>query len=176
MLFGLFFDRQNSMGAKKILVVDDSEICRKMAKHTLQQCGYDIVELSSALGLSRTLQKERPNLVLIDVNMPALQGDLAIEIVRRYGILRCPIVFYSDQPQERLAGLIEKTGANGFIPKDGDPQTLLSLVKKYINESAPQPLQKKKLISVVEEDFKPALPEESQLHLEEMSGTGPESR
>jgi CheY-like chemotaxis protein len=119
---------------QKILIVDDSEVCRELTKHILQQNGYEMAELNSALGLSRALQKERPDLVLIDVNMPALQGDLAIGIVRRYNILRCPIVFYSAQPPERLRELTEKTGANGFIHKDNDPNNLLFLVKKYLNE------------------------------------------
>ena len=65
---------------QKIIVVDDSEICRDTAQLMLEEAGFEVITLGSPLGFSKTLLAEKPHLALVDVSMPALKGN-RIELV-----------------------------------------------------------------------------------------------
>ena len=58
----------------KILLVDDSEFCRDMARLMLSPAGFTVLTIDSPLGFSKTLLQEKPDLALVDVTMPALNG------------------------------------------------------------------------------------------------------
>jgi CheY-like chemotaxis protein len=116
----------------KVLVVDDSEIAREVAALTLEEQGYQVVTMDSPLGFSNTLRKEQPDLVLMDISMPALQGDKLVELASRNVPAGCSIVLHSDRPEEELARLSAACGAKGFIRKTGDAREFLRLVQKFI--------------------------------------------
>ncbi len=118
--------------ARKILLVDDSEIARDVAKFVLQQEGYDVVALDTQFGFSQALNRERPDLVLIDVEMPALRGDQVVEVVLQHKLHRCPIVFHSDRPEAELRELVARTGASGFIRKSPNGDLLVEAVKRFL--------------------------------------------
>jgi len=69
--------------AQKILFVDDSDLCRDLTKMMLEDYGYEVVTLASGLGLSRALGREKPDLVLLDVSMPAVAGNQIVEVARQ---------------------------------------------------------------------------------------------
>lgn len=110
----------------KVLVVDDSEIIREATRTVLEEEGFEVIGLDSPTGFSRTLVQEKPDLVLMDVSMPTLNGDKLVEIALRSGLHHCPIVLFSDRPDVELARLVEECGATGYIRKSLD-LTLLSL-------------------------------------------------
>lgn len=114
----------------KILLVDDSEICRDTSRMMLEQAGFDVVALESPLGFSKALLKEKPDIALVDVGMPALQGDQLVSYARRHGAKqRCPILLFSAQPERKLAALVESCGADGYIKKSDDwPQMVRSIL------------------------------------------------
>jgi len=118
---------------RRILVVDDSEICRELVKLLLQSRGYDVITLDSPFGFGAAVAREQPDLVLVDVNMPALHGGKLVEVALQKGILSCPIVFHSDRPARELQSLVLSTGASGFIPKTNDADELVSRVEEYLN-------------------------------------------
>jgi CheY-like chemotaxis protein len=118
---------------RRILVVDDSEICRELVKLLLQSRGYDVITLDSPFGFGAAVAREQPDLVLVDVNMPALPGGKLVEVALQKGILSCPIVFHSDRPARELQSLVLSTGASGFISKTNDADELVSRVEEYLN-------------------------------------------
>jgi DNA-binding NtrC family response regulator len=117
---------------QKILIVDDSDLCRDLTRAMLEQYGYEVVTLDSGLGLSRALSKERPHLVLVDVSMPALSGHQLIEVARQNKLHRCPMVLFSDRPALELSALANKCGAAGFIPKTGNALALAQSVGRFL--------------------------------------------
>ena len=121
------------MASGKIIIVDDSEICREATAHKLRRLGYEVVLLSGPFGLGAAINQFRPNLVLVDVTMPALSGDQLVSIVGKDQKHPCPLVLYSDRPQDELARLVERSGAAGFIPKSADPGELVRLVDRYVS-------------------------------------------
>jgi CheY-like chemotaxis protein len=78
------------------------------------------------------MNERRPDLVLLDVNMPALSGDKVAAIVLKYRRYRCPVVFLSDRPSVELAALTASCGANGHINKTDDLDALANAVERYL--------------------------------------------
>ena len=119
--------------AKKILIVDDNQLILMMSKDILEGAGFEVAIQNSPLGVSETARKVQPDLVLLDVNMPALQGDQVLDILRKYEQMKgVPVIYFSDRPVEELAALTEKTGADGYIPKSSMGETLIDDVKRFM--------------------------------------------
>jgi CheY-like chemotaxis protein len=117
---------------RKILIVDDSEIVRDMVKLMLEDGGYDVVTVESPFGFNSALRNEQPDLVLVDVAMPALKGDKLVEIALRNELHRCPIVLFSDRPEADLQRLARSSGASGYICKTNDAASLLQQVARFL--------------------------------------------
>lgn len=120
----------------KILLVDDSEICRDTSQMMLEAAGFEVVALSSPLGFSKALLKEKPDIALVDVGMPALQGDQLVSYARRFGAKQgCPIVLFSAQSEPKLAALVETCGADGYIKKSDDWPATVRAILSYKSRS-----------------------------------------
>lgn len=119
---------------RKILLVDDSEIVRETVRLTLGEQGYEVVTLDGPFGFSRALLDERPDLVLMDVSMPALRGDRLAEVAKRSALHTCPIVLFSTHPEEELKALAAECGAAGYIRKTGNADLLLREIERVIAE------------------------------------------
>jgi CheY-like chemotaxis protein len=117
-----------------VVVVDDSEIVLEQVKYVLEGHGITVVTVNSPFGLSGALLRELPDLALVDITMPGLQGDKLVEIVMRHHdrSRQCPIVLYSDRPTEQLQTLAKSCGAAGFIRKTGDEAQLVRSVRRFL--------------------------------------------
>jgi CheY-like chemotaxis protein len=116
----------------KILVVDDSEIVCDSVCTMLEPRGYDVVALTSLFAFTQTLAAERPDLVLVDVSMPALNGDKLIEISRKHHENRYKMVLFSNRGQKELSTLAAQCGAVGYIQKTGDAERLAREVDVFL--------------------------------------------
>ncbi len=116
----------------KILIVDDSALVRDAVAMMLEEGGYAVVAMDSVFSFAQTLNAEKPDLVLIDVNMPAMKGDKLVEIAQKHHTVKCPIVLFSDRPPRELDTLARACGAAGFIQKTGNAERLLHSVASYL--------------------------------------------
>ena len=116
----------------KILVVDDSDLCRDLTRMMLEDFGYEVVTLDSGLGLSRALGREKPDLVLLDVSMPAVSGHQIVAVAQQHKLHRCPIVLFSDRPAGELSTLARNCGAAGFIAKTSNAHSLAQSVQRFL--------------------------------------------
>ena len=132
---------------RRVLFVDDSETCREVVKQQLQSRGYDVTTLDSPFGFGAAIARTNPDLVLVDVYMPALDGGKLVEVAIQKGICSCPIVFFSERPIRELQSLVLSTKATGFIVKTSDGDELARQVADYIDgtwqkrERAPESLR-----------------------------------
>jgi two-component system OmpR family response regulator len=120
------------MDRPTILIVDDSAVCRQAVRFQLEEGGYRVVELGTPFGFSNTLNRERPALVLLDVEMPAISGDQLARVALTHRVHQCPIVFHSNCAQERLTRLVRESGVAGFIIKGGDSAELLRSIARFL--------------------------------------------
>ncbi len=99
----------------------------------LEDEGFDVITMENPLVLAAAVRKERPDLVLIDVNMPAVTGDVVTGIVNSHGVTRrTPVVLYSDIPVEELAERARRCGASGFIRKTADEDDFVRRVRSFL--------------------------------------------
>ncbi len=120
--------------APKILVIDDSKTILISVKMTLMRGGYEVVTLESALNATAVIRAERPDLLLLDLSMPEVDGEDLLNIIRRFNILpTMKVVLHSDQEAHILQDVVTYAGADGFIQKTS-PEKLLALVDGWFSD------------------------------------------
>jgi CheY-like chemotaxis protein len=121
-------------GTKRILVVDDDPTTVKVISHFLQKESYQVsTSLSGVEGLKKAFQ-EVPDLILLDVMMPDLNGFQFLSIYRKVREnARTPVIILSSLSEEAdmLKGL--EIGAVDYITKPFSPQLLMAKIKKSLN-------------------------------------------
>ncbi|HJL16791.1 MAG TPA: response regulator [Sandaracinaceae bacterium LLY-WYZ-13_1] len=121
-----------------VLVLDDSEVCLELAREALERAGLRVVTSSSPLGASRLLRQSRPSCVVVDVSMPALDGDKLVEILRRASDRPLPILLHSDRSPDELRARAERCGADGVVHKEPDCRSLPGAVADAIRRATPR--------------------------------------
>jgi twitching motility two-component system response regulator PilG len=118
---------------KKILVVDDSPTTRKVVVLTLLQKGYKIFEAQDGLEALSKIDSERPDLILLDVVLPKMDGYKILSIVKDNKELKqIPVIMLTSKD-----GLINKVkgklaGSAAYLTKPFDPKELIETVRKFI--------------------------------------------
>ncbi len=119
----------------KVLIVDDDEIVLVATEILLIGAGFTVALEKSAFNLNATIQKDPPDLILMDVRMPALNGDRAVSILKRYDFSRdIPVLLFSDLEVEELRAMVEETGAVGYVKKSWGSGHLLDQVRRLIRQ------------------------------------------
>jgi CheY-like chemotaxis protein len=102
----------------KVLVVDDDAVSARVVEAVLKRIGHEVVLLDQALGAMSTIARDKPDVALIDVNMPGLGGDrLAKVLVAMHPGL--PVYLHSSLPASELEKIARASGATGFLKKGG---------------------------------------------------------
>jgi CheY-like chemotaxis protein len=110
----------------KVLIVDDEDDIRKIARLSLERVGgMHVIEAATGADGLRLAASERPDAILLDVMMPALDGPATLQSLRENpDTAAIPVVFLTAKAMpselERLKGL----GARGVLTKPFDPMTL----------------------------------------------------
>lgn len=100
----------------QVLVVDDDPIALAQLEERLSEMGYDVATRARALGTSSWILKNKPWLVVLDLEMPALSGQELADFLKSKG-LDTPIIIHSGKPEEELRRAVRITGALGAIQK-----------------------------------------------------------
>lgn len=119
----------------KVMVIDDSNTIRRSAKLFLSSAGYDIVEVEDGFEALSRIVEEAPNLVFIDVLMPNLDGLQTCQIIKRNpDFNNLPIIILSSKDGEfdKAKGLM--MGANDYLVKPFTKESIIRVVKQYLNK------------------------------------------
>ena len=116
-----------------ILTVDDSPSIRQMIKVTLSPVGHNVIEAGDgAQGLEKA-KASKPDLIITDLNMPAMNGLEFIRALRVLpGFVGVPIVFLTTESNESTKAEAKKAGATGWITKPFKQEQLLAVVSKLV--------------------------------------------
>ncbi|HSC49762.1 MAG TPA: response regulator [Gaiellaceae bacterium] len=116
-----------------VLIVDDDDRLREYVRVNLEMEGYTVREAGSAEEGMRVLDDSRPDLILLDVMMPQVDGwEMLQRIHDRHGVGAVPVVMFSGKVDERAAGEAAERGAQGFIGKPFDPRELIAQTKQLL--------------------------------------------
>jgi excisionase family DNA binding protein len=132
-----FLDRSGPGGRAKegpaILLVDDDSRVRELVRVTLEQEGYTVREAGSAAEGMASIEQERPDLVLLDVQMPQVDGwEMLRRLQDEYGTGAIPVVMFSGSAQEGSRAEAASRGARGFVGKPFDLQQLVDQTKAVV--------------------------------------------
>src|ERR671931_932708 len=121
------------MKRARILVVDDDADIRGLLRELLERASYDVVEASNGRDGLRTLYARSPDLVLLDVSMPELEGWQTLE--RNRDVSDVPVLMLTARAAEleKVRGL--KAGADDYVAKPFGGQELLARVEAHLRRA-----------------------------------------
>ena len=129
---------------RKLLVVDDDDSHRQLIRAMLSPLGFEICELGNSLQVARVIEQEHPDLLLLDVSMPGMDGWQVLEQVRR-DHHSLPVIMVSADAQEGQHAPDSPTLHNGYIIKPVRMSLLLENIARVLgldwrHEQTPEPL------------------------------------
>lgn len=129
---------QNTEGQfkPKVLVVDDDPLMRRIVTQSLDRATYDLVEAESGISGIQCAIEQRPDLILLDVMMPEMDGFEVIRRLRSHPMTQgIPIVLLTalGEMSEKVYGM--QLGADDYITKPFDPRELRARVQTHLKRS-----------------------------------------
>ena len=119
----------------KILVVDDEQAVRESLRRSLRFNGYEVLTANDGLEAVETVRAENPELVILDVMMPNMDGLEVCRTLRSEGWDRPILVLTArDGVSDRVAGL--DAGADDYLPKPFALEELLARVRSLVRRAA----------------------------------------
>ena len=115
----------------KILVVDDIEFIRLKISKMLKADGLDVVQAENGLRAIEVYQSERPDVVLMDITMPEMDGLTALKKIREIDI-QANVIMLTALDQESIILETIKSGARDFLPKPFDRERVLNAIHKLV--------------------------------------------
>lgn len=117
-----------------VLIAEDYADTRLMMRVCLRKFGYRVLEASDGLEAIEIARREHPDLILMDLNMPNLDGFTATRRIRAHAELRdVPIVAFSAYGPEYFGVEALAAGCNAYICTPFEPDSMRSLLSKLIN-------------------------------------------
>jgi excisionase family DNA binding protein len=128
-----FLERSGPGGAAKtgplILLVDDDDRVRELVRVNLEFEGYVVREAASAEAGLSAIEDARPDLILLDVMMPQVDGwEMLRRVQERHGVGAIPVLMFSGQVESQQEA--RERGAQGFVGKPFDLQQLIDQTKQ----------------------------------------------
>ncbi|MGA3196186.1 MAG: response regulator [Terriglobales bacterium] len=124
------------MDKTKILVVDDSPSMRKGLGVRLRANGYEVLSAEDAVSATATLVKERPDLVILDLGLPAGDGFVVMERLRKNDRLAStPVIVLTGREVAGNRDRAMQAGAAAFFQKPVDDAKLLFAIRKALDMS-----------------------------------------
>ena len=104
----------------RVLVVEDEAEILELLVHALQNAGYEVLQAEDGLTACRAIGSENPDLVLLDIMLPDLDGWEVCKLLRQHpdpGVAGIPVIMLTalNSPQDKYRGL--ELGADAFLPK-----------------------------------------------------------
>jgi DNA-binding response OmpR family regulator len=124
---------------KTVLIIDDDPTILETARRLLERDGLRAVVYSQGFNATNFAVRHRPDLVLIDVNMPFLSGDSLAGIFKRHDALNdIPLVLFSSNEEGALRRMAREIGALGYISKSEMGDGFSRRVQTFLISAGPR--------------------------------------
>ncbi len=120
---------------KKILVAEDSSVIINLTKSILQFENFDIIPVRNGNDVLKTLEKNEVVLVLMDINLPGMDGMECSKLIRANSnatISKLPIIAITGNYKNYTLDEFHKAGINEYLQKPLDYDLLVTTIKKYV--------------------------------------------
>jgi two-component system chemotaxis response regulator CheY len=115
----------------KILLVDDAAFMRMRCAKLLTENGYEVGEAENGQEAIHKYQSYRPDMVLMDITMPVMDGITATREIKALDA-NAKVVMVSALGQQTMVIEAIKAGAKDFVVKPFEPDKILATVKKFV--------------------------------------------
>lgn len=102
---------------KRILIVDDDKSHLSTTSALLELAGYEIKVHDTPFRTTEIIHTWRPDLVLLDINMPGLAGDRLCALIRANRRISTKVLLHSSNDENSLRLAVEENGADGYVCK-----------------------------------------------------------
>ena len=118
---------------KKILVIEDDPATLRLVDYSLKQEGYEIITASNGLEGIRKARGESPDLVILDVMLPGMDGfEICYRLRSEPTTAKLPILMFSAKAQEIDKDTGIKVGADDYLTKPSAPADIINRVEKLL--------------------------------------------
>jgi two-component system, cell cycle response regulator DivK len=120
---------------KRILVVEDQEDLRGVLRTLLTGSGYEMIEAADGREGVAKAKAERPDLILMDIQMPVMDGyDATRQIKTSAQTARIPIIAVSSFAMKGDEQKARASGCDSYVTKPYSPMQLLRVIRSYLGE------------------------------------------
>ena len=118
-----------------ILIVDDDPLIRELIERVLGEAGFGVVMAPDGITALRLLEEVKPDLILLDVMMPGLDGNHVIHEVREKSDL--PIIMLTAKSEDKDVYQSLAGGADDFIRKPFNAQEMVARIRTMLRRTSP---------------------------------------
>jgi two-component system, cell cycle response regulator DivK len=119
--------------SKRILVVEDQEDNRRILRDLLTSAGYEVIQAENGEEALAAAARERPDLILMDIQLPLLDGYEATRRIKADPDLRAiPIIVVTSYALSGDEGKARAAGCDAYVTKPYSPRVLLAKIREYV--------------------------------------------
>ncbi len=119
--------------SKRILIIEDQEDNRAILRDLLSQAGYELIEAVDGEEGVELAQSERPDLILMDIQLPLIDGYEATRRIKAKPELKSiPIIAVTSYALSGDEAKARAAGCDGYVTKPFSPRDLLAKVRAYL--------------------------------------------
>jgi CheY-like chemotaxis protein len=125
------------LGPIPILVIDDSDIDRQVMSDLLSAAGFLVHALPSPIGATRKARELRVRAVVVDQNLPSLDGSKLAALFRSTASMQeLPVVLVSSSEEIGMQAIAREAKADAFVSKQHLHDQLVATVRRLVNKAA----------------------------------------
>ncbi|HYL81955.1 MAG TPA: response regulator [Candidatus Acidoferrum sp.] len=119
--------------SKRILVIEDQEDNRRILRDLLTSAGFDLVEATTGEEGVALAESQRPDLILMDIQLPGLDGYEATRRIKANSVLRqIPVIAVTSYALSGDEVKAREAGCDDYVTKPFSPRALLAKVREYL--------------------------------------------
>ena len=120
--------------AATILLVDDELVTRTLVSHQLTVANYNVLTAENGYQAMKLALKSKPDLILMDISMPVVDGFLALRMIRQlYDNASLPIIMMTANCEDNQVAECFESGASDYLSKPIQPASLLARIEAQLN-------------------------------------------
>ena len=121
--------------SKRILVIEDTEDNRQIIRDLLSSAGYEMIEAVDGIEGVAVAERERPDLILMDIQLPGIDGYEATRRIRALPeIGTTPIIAVTSYALSGDEAKAREAGCDGYVAKPFSPRQLLAKIREFLPE------------------------------------------